>query len=64
MAELVETFSTGSDVTDLARPAVGSIPAALRRAMVAKFGDFDEYQLAKHDKGKNAKPKVRLKLEI
>lgn len=26
-------------------PAAGSLPAALRKAMVAKFSDFDEYVL-------------------
>ena len=31
--------------------AVGSLPAILRKAMVAKFVDFDEYQLAKYNKG-------------
>ena len=33
--------------------AKGNIPAALRRVMVEKFSDFDEYQLAKY----NRKPK-------
>ena len=32
----------------------GSLPTALRKAMVAKFGDFDEHQLAKYNK--KAKP--------
>jgi telomerase protein component 1 len=40
---------------------VGSLPAVLRKAMVSKFIDFDEYQLAKYNKenkNKNKKPKV------
>ena len=36
--------------------AAGSLPAVLRKAMVAKFPDFDEYQLAKYNKEKK-KPK-------
>ncbi|XP_064629950.1 telomerase protein component 1-like [Lineus longissimus] len=38
----------------------GSLPAALRRAMVAKFPDFDKYQLAKYNKEKSKKKKQRL----
>lgn len=36
----------------------GSLPSALRRSMVEKFTDFDEYQLAKYnkDKTKSKKP--------
>jgi telomerase protein component 1 len=33
--------------------AAGSLPAALRRAMVDKFSEFDEYQLAKHNRDKS-----------
>lgn len=37
----------------------GSLPAALRKAMIAKFPDFDEYQLAKYNKQKkNARPTI------
>ena len=34
----------------------GSLPAALRRVMKAKFSQFDEYQLAKHNKSVGAAP--------
>ena len=34
----------------------GSLPAALRRVMKAKFSQFDEYQLAKHNKSIGAAP--------
>jgi telomerase protein component 1 len=30
----------------------GSLPSALRKALAFKFGDFDEYQLAKYNKAK------------
>ena len=30
--------------------AGGSLPAALRKAMVEKFEEFDEYQLAKYNR--------------
>lgn len=33
----------------------GSLPAALRKAMIKKFSDFDEYQLAKYNKDKTEK---------
>uniref|UniRef100_T1JIE1 TROVE domain-containing protein n=1 Tax=Strigamia maritima TaxID=126957 RepID=T1JIE1_STRMM len=36
-----------------------SLPAALRRAMVSKFGEFDEYQLAKYNKVKKVKKEVK-----
>jgi telomerase protein component 1 len=40
----------------------GTLPAALRRAMAEKFGDFDEYQLAKYNKkGKGKKKKEESK---
>jgi hypothetical protein len=35
----------------------GSIPSALRKAMVEKFNDFDEYQLAKYNKDKSKSKK-------
>ena len=35
----------------------GSLPTALRKAMTAKFPDFDEYQLAKYNKDKSKKKK-------
>ena len=35
----------------------GSLPTALRKAMVARFPDFDEYQLAKYNKEKSHKKK-------
>ncbi len=60
VADLVQTFGPGADGLDpapgLEPAAAGSLPAALRRAMVAKFPDFDEYQLAKHNKA----PKKRV----
>ena len=34
----------------------GSLPASLRRVMKAKFSEFDEYQLAKHNKAPAAAP--------
>eukprot|EP00741_Cyanophora_paradoxa_P017350 tig00020961_g16760.t1 len=36
---------------------VGALPASLRRALAAKFGDFDSYQLAKYNKEKSIKKK-------
>ena len=58
VADLVQTFSpeeTGLSGLDEAKPVEsGSLPAALRRAMVGKFSDFDEYQLAKYNKPKSA----------
>ena len=52
VADLVQTFSGEGEEEEggLEVSAPGSLPAALRRAMVAKFPDFDEYQLAKHNK--------------
>lgn len=41
--DIAEQFTVFSD-RSLAR---GGLPAALRRAMVAKFPDFDKYQLGK-----------------
>ena len=38
----------------------GSLPAALRKVMSDKFGEFDNYQLAKYNKGGKKKKKVRL----
>jgi telomerase protein component 1 len=43
VAQLSQTFYNGSI-------NYGSLPSALRKAMVAKFTDFDEYQLAKYNK--------------
>ncbi len=57
VANLVQTFGGGKEEKDF-RPPPGSLPAVLRRAMVDKFTEFDEYQLAKHNKGKAGK-KVR-----
>ncbi len=54
VADLVQTLG---DDWSLMGAAPGSLPAALRRAMVAKFPDFDEYQLAKHNK----KPKKKVR---
>ncbi|XP_076330930.1 telomerase protein component 1-like [Tachypleus tridentatus] len=34
-----------------------SLPACLRKAMKAKFSEFDQYQLAKYNRGKNRKKK-------
>ncbi|XP_052772400.1 telomerase protein component 1-like [Mya arenaria] len=45
---------------------LGSLPSALRRAMVNKFPDFDKYQLAKYNKessGKKKRKKERLQKE-
>ena len=42
VADLVQTFD--SDLYG------GSLPAILRKCMVEKFTEFDEYQLAKHGK--------------
>ena len=42
VADLVQTFD--SDLYG------GSLPAILRKCMVEKFKEFDEYQLAKHGK--------------
>ena len=39
--------------------ATGSLPTALRKVMKEKFGQFDEYQLAKYNKSIKG-PKVRL----
>ncbi|ELU05341.1 hypothetical protein CAPTEDRAFT_193037 [Capitella teleta] len=39
--------------------ASGSIPSALRRAMVAKFPEFDKYQLAKYNKESSIKKKQK-----
>ncbi|GFS23870.1 telomerase protein component 1 [Elysia marginata] len=36
---------------------LGSLPAALRKAMIMKFTDFDEYQLAKYNKESSGKKK-------
>ncbi len=55
VADLVQTFQKENSPEGLADNAGGSLPAALRKAMVTKFSDFDEYQLAKHNK----KPKQR-----
>ena len=41
--------------------ATGSLPAILRKAMVKKFLDFDEYQLAKYNKIKKPKKKEETK---
>ncbi|XP_053406458.1 telomerase protein component 1-like [Mercenaria mercenaria] len=38
---------------------LGSLPSALRRAMVAKFPDFDKYQLAKYNKESSKKKKKK-----
>ena len=58
----VQSFE-GQSVTSLegfeGKLGPGSLPSALRRAMVEKFGDFDEHQMAKHNK-KPAKS-VRIK---
>ncbi|XP_013407026.1 telomerase protein component 1 isoform X1 [Lingula anatina] len=37
----------------------GSLPVALRKAMAAKFQDFDKYQLAKYNKEKSKKKKAK-----
>ncbi|PAA68421.1 hypothetical protein BOX15_Mlig031198g1, partial [Macrostomum lignano] len=37
----------------------GALPAALRKAMVAKFPDFDAYQLGKYNKEKAVKKKAK-----
>ncbi|XP_022253025.1 telomerase protein component 1-like [Limulus polyphemus] len=37
---------------------LGSLPACLRKAMKAKFQEFDQYQLAKYNRGKNRKKKL------
>ncbi len=47
MADFVQTF-VGSKKFDV-NPG-GSLPSALRRTMVDRFIEFDEYQLAKHNK--------------
>lgn len=36
---------------------LGSLPSALRKAMIMKFTDFDEYQLAKYNKESSGKKK-------
>lgn len=42
----------------------GSLPTALRKVMVSKFPEFDEYQLAKYNKEKkNPDNKKKAKLE-
>jgi telomerase protein component 1 len=48
VGELFRTFETGSKKNP-------SFPAALRKAMVAKFPEFDVYQLGKYNKDKSAK---------
>lgn len=52
VAELYRTFELNGD--PFARPLSNrpSFPAALRRVMMSKFGEFDEYQLAKYNKDK------------
>eukprot|EP00039_Didymoeca_costata_P011565 m.163197 g.163197 ORF g.163197 m.163197 type:complete len:2596 (-) comp15214_c0_seq1:1529-9316(-) len=52
VAELCLTFKSGSDF--------GTLPTALRKAMVHKFSEFDEYQLAKY----NRKGKPRAKHDV
>ena len=49
VADFVKTFSDeGSDAyMDV---SARNLPAILRKVMVAKFSDFDEYQLAKYNK--------------
>ena len=53
VAELVTSLHNVSRATRALH--FGSLPTALRKAMAAKFSDFDEYQLAKYNKG--GKPK-------
>jgi telomerase protein component 1 len=50
VADLVQTFIPGS--RDL---NAGSLPAILRKCMLEKFAQFDQYQLAKHNKVKSKK---------
>lgn len=45
VAQLSHTFNTGT-------LSFGSLPTALRKAMISKFADFDEYQLGKYNKQK------------
>ncbi|XP_055874450.1 telomerase protein component 1-like isoform X1 [Biomphalaria glabrata] len=59
--EVAELFQTLVDKT--LKP--GALPAALRKAMISKFPEFDKYQLAKYNKessGKKKKSKAK-KLE-
>ncbi|EDQ90252.1 uncharacterized protein MONBRDRAFT_7351 [Monosiga brevicollis MX1] len=51
VAELFQTLYTRDSSV-----RYGSLPAALRKAMIDKFADFDEYQLAKYNKSKKKKP--------
>ena len=41
-----------------------TLPAALRHALVAKFADFDEYQLAKYNKERAIKRRLRKQREL
>ncbi|KAF0289748.1 Telomerase protein component 1 [Amphibalanus amphitrite] len=55
VAEIYQTF-------DDSKINFGSLPNALRKVMTDKFGEFDNYQLAKYNKGggkKKRKKKVR-----
>ncbi|KAK3603040.1 hypothetical protein CHS0354_037788 [Potamilus streckersoni] len=52
VAEIYQTFGDKS-------LHLGSIPSALRRVMIAKFPDFDKYQLAKYNKESSKKKKKK-----
>ena len=42
----------------------GSLPSALRKVMVEKFNDFDEYQLAKYNKEKSRMAKNKMLRDV
>ncbi|XP_033107315.1 telomerase protein component 1-like [Anneissia japonica] len=49
--DVAETYQTLNDKSI----NFGSLPSALRKVMITKFPDFDEYQLAKYNKDKKGK---------
>ncbi|KAL4232139.1 hypothetical protein ACF0H5_009714 [Mactra antiquata] len=53
--EVAEIYSAFPDKT----LPLGSLPSALRKAMIAKFPDFDKYQLAKYNKESSKKKKKK-----
>ncbi|XP_012935535.1 telomerase protein component 1 [Aplysia californica] len=52
VAEIFQTLEGGN-------LKLGSLPAALRKAMINKFPEFDKYQLAKYNKDSSGKKKAK-----
>eukprot|EP01061_Rhynchopus_euleeides_P004309 TRINITY_DN13572_c0_g2_i3.p1 TRINITY_DN13572_c0_g2~~TRINITY_DN13572_c0_g2_i3.p1 ORF type:complete len:2378 (+),score=928.85 TRINITY_DN13572_c0_g2_i3:65-7135(+) len=47
---ITTTFQEGPPFDSTKPPVIKGLPTALRKALVDKFPEFNEYQLAKHDK--------------